>query len=178
MIDILQFSSDLLRGAGYFTDRVQLSQRAALVFEGDTAVGFIFTYDSVGELMATWSADSDAAISSFQLALRRSGQKAWNTYLILLARESASYSRAIALGAVEEDLAGTRKIVRAGVQDVADIEAALLPLLPLQSAPRLEAIDMREEVRQRTTELPPKVVEAFLSGAEEAVVIQILEESP
>jgi len=178
MIDIYQSSSDLLSEAGFTTDRASVGKREALVFEGDTALGFLFAYDTVADLMAAWPADSDAAISSYQLALRRSGPKAWNTYLILLTGERADYSKAIALGGIEEDLSGTRKVVRAGIQDTADLEAALLPLLPLQSAPRLEAVDMRKEVRQRTTELPPRVVEAFLSGAEEAVVMQVLEESP
>lgn len=86
--------------------------------------------------------------------------------------------KTVSLGAIEEDLAGTRKIARAGVNDVANLHAAILPLLALQSAPRLDAVDITEEIRQRTTELPPRAVEAFLSSADEAVVIQVLEETP
>jgi hypothetical protein len=37
---------------------------------------------------------------------------------------------------------------------------------------------MKKEIRERTTELPRRVVDAFLSGAEESVVLQVLEESP
>ncbi|MDQ7310443.1 hypothetical protein ABE587_07310 [[Pseudomonas] hibiscicola] len=178
MIEILQSSSDLLREAGYSTERTALGQREALVFDGDTVLGFLFAYDSAADLMKNWPADSDAAISAYQFGLRKSGTKAWNTYLILLTSEPADYAKAVSLGAIEEDLGGTRKIARAGIQDVADLGAALLPLLALQSAPRLEAVDMRKEIRQRTTELPARVVDAFLSGAEESVVIQVLEESP
>jgi hypothetical protein len=35
---------------------------------------------------------------------------------------------------------------------------------------------MLAEIRLRTTELPTRVVEAFLSGAQEASVLQVLEE--
>src|SRR3546814_2679164 len=141
-------------------------------------LGFVCVYDSSAELMESWSKDSDQAISTYQFGLRRSGTKAWNTYLVLLTPESADYAKAVSLGAIEEDLSGTRKIARAGIQNPADLSAALLPLLPLQSAPRLEAVDMRKEIRQRTTEVPTRVVDAFHSTAEEAMVIQVLEESP
>ena len=83
-----------------------------------------------------------------------------------------------ALAAIEEDLTGTRKIARSGIKDVSDMEAALLPLLPLQSAPKLDAVDMVYEIRQRSTELSPRAVDAFVSGVEESVVLQVIEETP
>jgi hypothetical protein len=80
------------------------------------------------------------------------------------------------LGAIEEDLTGTRKIAQAGVNEVAELRLALLPLLPFQSAPRLEAVDIAAEIRQRATELPARAVDAFLSSADASVVMQVLEE--
>src|SRR3546814_16237775 len=91
--------------------------------------------------MESWSKDSDQAISTYQFGLRRSGTKAWNTYLVLLTPESADYAKAVSLGAIEEDLSGPRKIARAGIQNPADLSDARPPLLPLQSAPRLDAVD-------------------------------------
>lgn len=79
---------------------------------------------------------------------------------------------------IEEDLTGTRKIARAGIGDVEQLRTALLPLLPIQSAPSLGAVDMPAEIRLRTTELPKRAIEAYLSGAHEASVIQVLEEEP
>lgn len=178
MSKILHSGSELLREAGYSNEQVSIGQREALVFEGDTVLGFLFSYDTVVDLMKNWAADSDNAIAAYQFGLRKSGIKAWNTYLVLLTPEPPDYARLVALGAIEEDLGGTRKIVRAGVRDTADLGAALLPLRRLQSAPRLEAVDMKREIRERTTELPPRAVDAFLSGAEESVVLQVLEESP
>lgn len=178
MIDILQSSNDLLNDAGYLAQRLRIGQREALIFEGDTVQGFLFVYDSSVSLMKSWSVDSDVAIATYQFGLRKSGSKAWNTYLVLLTPESSDYVSASLLSAIEEDLRGTRKVAKGGIQNLADLHAALLPLLPLQNAPRLEAVDMQEEIRQRATELPPRAVEAFLSDAKEAVVIKVLEEMP
>jgi hypothetical protein len=178
MSEILHSSGEILREAGYATEQVIIGQREALVFEGDTVLGFLFAYDSAANLIKRWEADSDGAIAAYQFGLRKSGIKAWNTYLVLLTPEPPDYARIVSLGAIEEDLSGTRKIARAGIRDLADLSAALLPLHPLQSAPRLEAVDMKKEIRERATELPPRAVDAFLSGAEESIVLQVLEESP
>lgn len=97
---------------------------------------------------------------------------------MLVSAGKADYAQSVALGEIEEDLTGRRKIARADVVDIARLRAALLPLLPLQSAPKLEAVDIVSEIRERTTELPARAVEAFLSSAEESVVIQVLEEAP
>lgn len=178
MTDILESSGTILREAGYATEQVGIVQRQVLVFEDDTALGFVLAYETVAQLMQYWVEDSDNAIAKYQFGLRKSGIKAWNTYLVLLTTDAADYARTVSLGAIEEDLSGTRKIVRAGIRDMADLGSALLPLRPLQSAPRLEAVDMKKEIRERTTELPARAVEAFLSGAEETAVLQVLEESP
>jgi hypothetical protein len=46
----------------------------------------------------------------------------------------------------------------------------------VQSAPRLEAVDILAEIRLRATELHSRAIDAFLSTADEGVVIQFLEE--
>ncbi|GHE05396.1 hypothetical protein U879_04035 [Defluviimonas sp. 20V17] len=108
--------------------------------------------------------------------LRRAERKAWNAYLVFLAPSPGDYGENIMVGGIEEDLVGTRKIARAGIADAADVRAALLPLLAIQNAPRLDAVDMPAEIRLRTTELPSKLVDGFLSGASENTLLQLLEE--
>jgi hypothetical protein len=116
-------------------------------------------------------------VAENQLGLRRAQSKAWNTYTVFLAVAKANYGQRVALSSIEEDLAGTRKLARAGISDSEDLRAALLPLLPIQNAPDLEAVDMSAEIKLRTTELPTRVVDAFLSPrAQETSVAQILEE--
>jgi hypothetical protein len=176
MIDILSSSAHLLSEAGFSVQPVSVGGRAALVFEDATVLGFLLVYDTPSKLIELWARDADIAVASYQFGLRRAGQKAWNTYLVLLASSAPDYARSIRLSAIEEDLTGTRKLARANIADIADLRAALLPLLPLQSAPMLEPVDIGSEIRQRATELTSRAVDAFLSMANDAIVMQILEE--
>jgi hypothetical protein len=178
MIDILATSAEILNDAGFSTSVTSAAAQDLLSFEDPTVLGFLFVYDGPSRLIECWAKDAERAIASNQFGLRRAGQKAWNTYVALLATAEADHTQSAALSAIEEDLTGTRKIARAGIVDISDVRAALLPLLPLQSAPKLEAVDMPTEIRQRSTELPSRAVEAFLSSADPAVVIQVLEETP
>ena len=178
MIDVLKAGADLLSEAGFSTNSVSIGDRQALAFEDATVLGFLFDYHDPRELIDAWHKDTDQAIATYQFGLRRAAQKAWNAYVILLAVGEADYAQAVALSAIEEDLTGTRKIARAGIADVPSLRVALLPLLPVQSAPRLEAVDILDEIRQRTTELPGHAIDAFLSSADEGMVVQVLEQMP
>lgn len=178
MMDLLQSSSDLLSSVGFSTARIVVDGREALMFEDNVVLGFLFAYEKPTDLVSDWQHAIDRAVTDYQLALRRAGQKAWNTYVILLAAESGTDVDAASFAAIEEDLAGTRKVARMSVRDLAEIRAALLPLLPLQAAPKLEAVNIPAEIRQRATELSPRMVDAFLSPADESVVMQVLEEGP
>ncbi len=157
---------------------IVIDDHSFLIFESKTVLGFVFSYDSPKHLIEHWSEDSDRAIAKYQFGLRRAGQKAWNTYAVLFAIGAADDSLSFALSAIEENLVATRKIVRAGIADDDDLRGALLPLLPLQNNPLLEAVDFVAEIRLRTTELPARAFEAFTSGTDLAVVLQVLEETP
>jgi hypothetical protein len=176
VMSLISLSQQVLQEAGCAIELTALGSREVLVFENDTVMGFVVPYESCEQLIEAWTMDSSLAVSKYQFGLRRAETKAWNTYMFLLTPDSADHSAMIALGAIEEDLRGTRKVVRARVRDGSDLRAAFLPLLPLQSAPRLDAIDMRDEIRRRTPELPERVLNAFLSDADEGVVLQVLEE--
>lgn len=177
-MEIFDATEGLLTRMGFTALRSSVKGREFLIFENDSVIGFVFTYPNAQSLIAGWGSDSEAAISANQFALRRAGQKAWNTYVVLLASGGPSYADMAALAAIEEDLTGTRKIARSDIRDNSDVEAALLPLLPLQSAPKLDAVDMVSEIRQRATELTPRAVDAFLSGTDVSVVLQVIEETP
>lgn len=176
MSAVLEDSQRLLSEAGLAA--AMAGAGGVLSFEGDTVLGFVIAYDTPGDLLARWKADVQRIVAENQLGLRRAQLKAWNTYVVLLAAVDASYPELVAMMSVEEDLTGARKIVRGGVGSPDALQAALVSLLPLRHAPRLEAVDMRAEILLRTTELPPHAVEAFLSGAPEATVMQVLEEAP
>jgi hypothetical protein len=175
MIDIASECRRLLANADIASMTIDGSKGRALAFEGTTVLGFILIYPDAGALREHWRSESQSLITTHQLSLRRAQVKAWNTYVVLLAAAAPTYADQVAISAIEEDLVGTRKLAAAGVQDSDALRTALLPLLPIQSAPRLEAVDMRAEIQLRTTELPPRAVEAFLSEASVAVVAQALE---
>jgi hypothetical protein len=177
-MEILDATEGLLTRMAFTALRSSVRGREVLIFEDDSVIGFVFSYTNARSLIAGWGNESEAAVSAHQLALRRAGPKAWNTYVVLLATGEASYAEMAALAAIEEDLTGTRKIARSDIKDISDVEAALLPLLPLQSAPKLDSVDMVFEIRQRATELPPRAVDAFVSRIEESVVLQVIEETP
>jgi hypothetical protein len=176
MINLLDESIKILTGAGFATERVLLGEHEAVIFESDTTLGFLFAYDDAQNLIAAWESEAERAIYRYSFSLKRAGLKAWNSYLVLLAGGETEYATTATLSTIEENLVGTRKIARNGVRDIADLQNALLTLLPLQSAPRLESVDLFLEIRQRTTELYPRGVDAFLSDVDPSVVLQVLEE--
>ena len=176
MSTVLEDSERLLSEAGLAT--AVTGGGAVLSFEGETVLGFVIAYETPGNLLEQWQPDVQRVVAENQLGLRRAQLKAWNTYVILLSAAEASYPELVAMTSIEEDLTGARKIVRGGVSSPDSLQAALIALLPLRHAPRLEAVDMRAEIKLRTTELPSRAVEAFLSGMPEAAITQILEEAP
>jgi hypothetical protein len=178
MIDILDASATVLADAKFLTGRARVGDREALLFEDEATLGFLLAYPDPDVLIESWDTDANAFIAAHQFALRRSQQKAWNTYLVLFCSAPSKPSNVALLSAIEEDLTGTRKIVRANVRDVLEVRLGLLPLLPIQSAPKLEAVDMMAEIRARATEVPDLAVQGFLSKADEAVVLQAVEGVP
>lgn len=176
MSTILDAARRLLSEAGLTTDMPE--DGTTLSFEGETVLGFVLAYETPADLLGRWKADVAEIVSRNQVGLRRAQQKTWNAYAVLLAAEAASYPETVAMAAIEEDLTGARKVARGGTSDPETLQGALIALLPLRHAPSIEAVDMPAEIKVRTTELPPNAVEAFLSGASEASVLRILEETP
>ena len=176
MSDLITDSAEILVSAGYSVKRISASKREALAFENSVCLGFVFAYDTADQLIREWTDDSKAALARHGLALRRAAEKAWNVYLVLIAGGEKSEELQASLAELEEDLIGTRKIARDGLASNADVRSALLALLPLQSAPKLEAVDMPSEIRLRASDVDSRGIDAFLSPADESVVLQLLEE--
>lgn len=172
---VLQVVSQQLSEASYSVAALDEPSVKYLAFEGDTVLGFVLAYPDTRSLIENWRAQSQQVLKAAQFGLRRAEAKSWNAYLILLAAEPADYGASVTLSAIEEDLTGTRKIARAGIGNEDEARGALLPLLAIQNAPQLDAVDMAAEIRLRTTELPTDLVEAFVGGVPDAAILQLLE---
>lgn len=166
---------EVLVDGGYAVASLDDVDGQVILFENDSVLGFVLIFQDVATLLGRWQATSQRVLLASQFALRRAENKAWNCYLVLLAETEPDYGQSTMLGAIEEDLVGTRKIARGGISEAARAHAALLPLLAIQNAPHLEAVEMSAEIRLRTSELPSEIVEAFLGSASEATMAQLLE---
>ncbi|MEZ5710339.1 MAG: hypothetical protein R3E02_13225 [Blastomonas sp.] len=181
MNDILKHCEGVLSQTGFSTHFAEIRSDdgkalEALAFEDATILGFVVVYETPAQLITSWKADHDRVAMKYRDALQAARKKAWNAYLVLVSRGSADFGESLALGQIEENLEAMRKITKAGVTGVAGARTALLPLLPFRAAPSLDPINMRLEIELRSTELDADVVAAFLSNAEEGVVMQMLED--
>lgn len=177
MSQILSLVQEELLAGGYAVATTDDKDGPVILFESDTILGFVLCFPDASTLLQRWQPMSQRVLQAAQFALRRAERKAWNTYLVFLSEAAGDYGQNILLGTIEEDLVGTRKIARAGIKGIEEVRAAILPLLAIQNAPRLDAVDMAAEIRLRTTELPSELVEAFLSGTSDANLAQLLEAS-
>lgn len=182
MKDILRDCTTVLTEAGFATNYSEVPAVAGghsmdtIVFEDATVLGFVVAYGSAAQLIRSWKADGDRIALRHRDSLLAARQKAWNAYLVLISEASADFGESLVLGQIEEDLEAMRKITKAGVLGVSGARSALLPLLPFRAAPVLDPIAMREEIAARSSEVDDEIVHAFLSGAEESVVMQLLED--
>jgi len=172
---LLDNAIEVLIDAQFSIDRETGLQRA-IAFESPTVLGFLLVYDEPAQLLSLWYGDSSKITGERRFQLRSAGAKAWNTYVILLCEALATAVQSVAMTEIEEDLSGTRKIVRAGIRGHEDTRNALLSLLPLRAAPVLQPVAMPDEIKQRTTELPKNVVDAFLALDDEEQLVRLLEE--
>jgi hypothetical protein len=175
MSTILETAAELLQEHGYVVV-LKHTDVPHLLFESEECLGLMIAFADPETLLGNWSIQSAALLEAQKLGLRRSLEKAWNSYLVLLSAARADRLQQALMDSVEEDLVGTRKIARAGMTSREEIARAILPLLPLQSAPNLQPVDMKEEVRIRASQLPPAVMDAFLAGRDASTVMQLLEE--
>ena len=177
-MNLLQSARQTLVEAEFSVETVSVSGRDALVFENDTSLGFLLAYPDAADLFAHREGDARQLIARYTPELRASDGKAWNTYVVWLAGGAVDAETRTRLAVLEEDLSGTRKIAEAGLATASDVEGALLNLLPLQSPPRLGKVDIEAEIRERTTEVDRRAVDAFFSSASADHVARTLQTLP
>ena len=129
---IIEIAHNALHDAGYFVTR-RSDAFDTILFEDTAILGLLVVYPTAENIASEWRNTQDAFLREYALELRRSPEKAWNTYLVLLTAEQPTPVTRRRLSVVEEDFSGMRKIAAAGVLSSADVSHALAPLLPLKS---------------------------------------------
>ena len=172
-MDIIAQADNVLRQGGYRTRVLTGTPIALLSFEDDVIVGFLRAFGSAAELLAGWQSAERADLSRHATQLKAAPRKAWNIYSIFLTEAPGSSAELREIDAIEEDFAATRKIARAGISTITELERTLLPVLPLRTTTTLTGIsDHSAKLRSHLAFLPSEVANAILSGASSAEILR------
>jgi hypothetical protein len=166
LTDVSTDIQDALRAAGYET-WLGHAGTASIGFEDDSVMGFVVVFESAHALIGSWSVAESDLLMRYAPNLRRAGEKAWNVYLVLIAINASPPDEMREAKLIEENLERTRKIVHIGVTTRGDVMSALLPLLPIQATPLLEADNSEERFRRRIAAIAPGVEMLVLDDAVE-----------
>lgn len=178
MTDITTDIHEVLRKGGYQTWLAQ-SDTTSVGFEDDSVMGFVVVFDTAPNLISAWTAVESDLLSRNSPNLRRAGDKAWNVYFVLIAIDEASAAERREAKLIEENLERTRKIVHVGIETRADVEVALLPLLPILSTPLLEPEDSVDRLRRRIAAIAPGIEGPTLDeSVDPAMVVQAMGRNP
>src|ERR1700730_4192815 len=131
-------------------------------FEDSSLLGFVWIASNPQALAKEWQRLQDSFLAEKDLQLRKSKDKSWNAYSVLLTEVDVTEEQAHALLRIEEDFRGTRKIAKAGVRTAGQLMRALLPLLAIQNLVELERDDSKVRLRSRLSHLDPGLLEAVL----------------
>jgi len=162
MIDVLSTAQLALRDSGFVPRSRVVGRSTVVCFEDEALIGFCSVFDDVASLLQGWQAREQSILRQFTTSFHQAGDKAWNVYCIFLSAALPNPEEARQVRWIEEDLERTRKIAACGLASRDDVVRALLPVLPLQHQPKLEAEDATERLRRRITTLAPKAGMAAL----------------
>jgi hypothetical protein len=167
----------VLREAGFTTLLTLVDRSATVCFEDDSLMGFGRVFSQPADLIAQWRATETSLLTRYAPSFRAAGDKAWNVYTVLLCGSIGDPIQNRKVRWIEEDLERTRKISACGIASREDMCRALLPLLPLQYQPVLQAEDVTLRLQRRIRTIAPKAATAALDKAVPAVeVVRLLGE--
>jgi hypothetical protein len=138
---LLAAASEILERAGY---RRVTEDRVAKwplpdyrVYEDAYSVVAVVVYGTWAELATGWT-DAQGRLVALISDHFGSGQpKAWDGYLVVITTSTPTEDREVEASRIERDTSRVRKLVASGndIRTIADVERALLPLLPVDPRP-------------------------------------------
>jgi|TARA_Y100000815_G_scaffold263583_1_gene278315 hypothetical protein len=174
LLDVVELTNEVLRSNGYETFDIDQEEVGSIGFENEINFGFVLFYKTPPALVENWKQDSEALFGRYRFQIQRGGSKAWNAYSVFLCGGKPSRSEALSFSDIEEDLSGSRKLARSAVGSDDSIKIALQPLIGLGHAPMLEPVDLEEDVRLISSELPNAALDAFFREARPDEVLRLL----
>jgi hypothetical protein len=177
MTDLKPMLQAMLQDAGYHTWLVALDKYEVIAFEDDATMGFAIIFETGSELLKQWQNLETKFLMNFSPALKKAGEKTWNVYSVFLCLDGAIEDEARAIRWIEEDLQRTRKITGTVPNGRTDLVTALLPLLPIQYQPRLDAVDfdLKLRLKRRIGSIAPAAEQAALDkGVAATEVVRLL----
>jgi hypothetical protein len=136
--DLLAIASDCLVAGSYQPiDGAELSAELgqnARLFEDPYGIVAVIVYETWSELMTGWADAQSALVETISKYISSSEAKAWDGYLVLLTPSLLTTEDSFAANEIRYDTSRLRKLVATGgeLRGIADVERALLSLLPLQ----------------------------------------------
>jgi hypothetical protein len=143
-MEIIDTARGILESAGYETG-MSISVADGFVFEDANVYGFLATLPA-DAILNGWEERQDSFVRQQAAVLSRVPSKAWNVYAVFLTSDNCTAQLKQAFASIEEDFRSARKIVRCGVRTRDALQRALAPLLPLQYAQPIAAVDIRSRV--------------------------------
>jgi len=166
MTDLKSPVQSLLQQAGYQTWLASVDGFGAIAFEDDAVMGFVCIFEDATTLLSRWNEVETKLLTKHASSLQKAGDKTWNIYSVFLSSGRANDIESRAIRWIEENLDRTRKIAACGLTSREDVARVLLPVLPLQYQPLMDAedLDLTHRLRSRIASIAPSAVSAVLDN--------------
>jgi hypothetical protein len=177
--DILPMLQTLLRQAAYSTRLAAVGDRAVLMFEDDSVIGFATEFETAQDLIANWQSVESKLVERFGESFRSAGDKAWNVYMLLLSSGRATAEQTREVQWIEENLDRTRKLAACGVSSREALVRVVYPVLPIQHQPNLKTEDVSERLLRTLRATAPTVARVALDeSVPPSEIVRLLGETP
>lgn len=169
-VEVLGAATEYLIAAGFASaQEISLDTGEVLrCFEDSVSIVGLVEFATWSALETRWLAAQDALVELLSERLNRSDPKAWEGYLLLFTLDDPP--GAAEIDTIRRDTIRLRKIVTTGteLEELSDVERALLPVLPLSSGrvavAKVRVLDRLPELLAASgadTNLVRRVVGAF-----------------
>ncbi len=175
-MNIIEESRSILEAAGYRTV-LGASSADLCYFEDASILGAVFLHHSITSLLERWQDSQDSFLGTHSQSLQNDPVKAWNIYTVHLTADMGSGSQVTQVFSIEQDFRGTRKVVRTGVVNRAEVKEAFLPILGLQHQLTLSSKNLTERLKERLALSSNVLVRLLEPGDETTIAIDLVEES-